>query len=478
MNKDINDYLRYVYFSGKNLNKIYSILASLNKTEKGYEWLNTSLINEQLAIKDKYIPNNNAEMFSYKSWLALNIKKGKRDNEFFNDVANKSTKIYVSFDTSRDKEKNTSKIVSITGEIFKFLSDNNIECQTKIGSNLRTDVLTIRVCNKEDVSKVVDFINGMDYTPNLFPNPFLLKCGKVSIARDGGRVSYNEILAEYINKYFYYNESYNENHNDFKDISSTGFAKFLAKELSVMDKNRNHDLYMVTDLIYRNTMGTLTLDDIINYGETKEKNTSYAYNKNNEESTKDVDKSTEYILLIEKLKNYYENNREYMINERKEEFDSGIDYAHAVVEAYMKTGSTGYFTRNAGNIRDFVQKNFDVSSMRETINNLGWVSIIDASRETIEKYGSAVNITGTEEDKGIVEKLLSGEEKLENGKSVFSLFTNTNNVRSRLGYLISPKMARDILINKLNIDPHQYNPIPDELKNDISEISSIILEEA
>ena len=166
-----------------------------------------------------------------------------------------------------------------------------------------------------------------------------------------------------------------------------------------------------------------------------------------------------------------------MINERKEVYANGIDYAHAVIETYLKTGNIGFFTRKYGNIRNFVQKNFDVYTMRTTVNNIGWDSIIEASKQTILKYNSTANITGKSNEKGIIEKIFRGEYKLENGQGIFNLFTNNNNVRSRLGYLISPSMARNILISRLNIDPYNYNPTYNELENNISEIINVILEE-
>ena len=115
--------------------------------------------------------------------------------------------------------------------------------------------------------------------------------------------------------------------------------------------------------------------------------------------------------------------------------------------------------------------------MRTTVNNIGWNSIIEASKETILKYNSTANITGKSNEKGIIEKIFRGEDKLENGQGIFNLFTNNNNVRSRLGYLISPSMARNILISRLNIDPYNYNPTYNELENNISEIINVILEE-
>lgn len=480
MSKKIDQYLKYVYYSSRDLNHMYTILARLNQNNNSYEWLNNNLINEQISIKNNYVPNTRGYVFSFekvmktnvqsdesiKYWIGLNVQSGKSYEEFINDVKKKSIKIYVSLDRTKVKET--------TDKIFKFLSDNNIECQSKIGKHLRVDTLTIRVCNKEDVNKVINFINSMDYTPNVFPNPFLMNMGKVSIARDGGIVSYNEVLSNYISDYFYYNTSYNENHNDWKDVNCADFIKFLEKKLLDINKEKEPDLYMITDLICRNASGTLTLEDILNYGEIKEKTTTYSYNK---EFSSNIDKSEEYKILITKLSDYYDSHREYMINERKEVYANGIDYAHAVIETYLKTGNIGFFTRKYGNIRNFVQKNFDVYTMRTTVNNIGWNSIIEASKQTILKYNSTANITGKSNEKGIIEKIFRGEYKLENGQGIFNLFTNNNNVRSRLGYLISPSMARNILISRLNIDPYNYNPTYNELENNISEIINVILEE-
>lgn len=150
MSKKIDQYLKYIYYSSHDLNHMYTILARLNQNNNSYEWLNNSLINEQISIKNNYVPNTRGYVFPYESWIGLNVQSGKSFEEFINDVKKKSIKIYVSLDRTKVKET--------TDKIFKFLSDNNIECQSKIGKHLRVDTLTIRVCNKEDVNKVINFI--------------------------------------------------------------------------------------------------------------------------------------------------------------------------------------------------------------------------------------------------------------------------------------------------------------------------------
>ena len=45
MSKKIDQYLKYVYYSSRDLNHMYTILARLNQNNNSYEWLNNSLIN-------------------------------------------------------------------------------------------------------------------------------------------------------------------------------------------------------------------------------------------------------------------------------------------------------------------------------------------------------------------------------------------------------------------------------------------------
>ena len=103
MSKKIDQYLKYVYYSSRDLNHMYTILARLNQNNNSYEWLNNSLINEQISIKNNYVPNTRGYVFSFeklmksnvqsdesiKYWIGLNVQSGKSYEEFINDVKKK-----------------------------------------------------------------------------------------------------------------------------------------------------------------------------------------------------------------------------------------------------------------------------------------------------------------------------------------------------------------------------------------------------
>ena len=156
--------------SRRNLVKLFSSLIEKNKDNK----------NMNVFVSDEY------------SYFCQFISKNFKFNSDLNPI-----KIYVPL-----KGKNIEKMVF---KIFDFISNNNIEHYSKLAKEVRIDNLVIRVYNKDDASKIIDFINSdEELLNNMYePNIFCIKEGKIGVTIDGN-LSYNDILSKYIYSYIRY----------------------------------------------------------------------------------------------------------------------------------------------------------------------------------------------------------------------------------------------------------------------------------
>lgn len=86
--------------------------------------------------------------------------------------------------------------------LFTFLSNENIIHDSKIRNQISDDAIVVRVTNKEDVERIINFIkqNELFNTALLKPNPFAPKKDGIAIVKDG-HLSYNSILCYYIEDY-------------------------------------------------------------------------------------------------------------------------------------------------------------------------------------------------------------------------------------------------------------------------------------
>lgn len=110
--------------------------------------------------------------------------------------------------------------------IFKFCDQNDIIHKSKVSKEIRTDNVILRIKEKEDAIKVINFINNDRYLKegSLTPNPFLIQDGNIGIAIDNYN-SYNFEVATWISKYITTLASYNSN----KFISDGHFKDFIEK---------------------------------------------------------------------------------------------------------------------------------------------------------------------------------------------------------------------------------------------------------
>lgn len=130
-------------------------------------------------------------------------------------------KIYIPFTSFESDEKQIAAVLEYTN----FLDNNKIENDSKLSKPNRADSLVSRIRKKEDVKKIIEFINTSEYKDIIYDtNPFLINEGKVGLAFDG-TLSYNTLIAKYI--YCYLQECKKENKLD--TMNANDFRKFILK---------------------------------------------------------------------------------------------------------------------------------------------------------------------------------------------------------------------------------------------------------
>lgn len=137
--------------------------------------------------------------------------------QFRNSKGNygKEYKLYLSF--SKDKIKEN------VDKIFEFIESNNMENYSKVADVIRSDAVVLRMTNKDDALKVMNFINN---DPKLvsdakLTNPFLMRNGVCGFGYDDS-LSYNNTLCGLFEKYF---KNAKEN-NKLNSVSLDDFKSF------------------------------------------------------------------------------------------------------------------------------------------------------------------------------------------------------------------------------------------------------------
>lgn len=181
-------------------------------------------------------------------------------------------------------------------ELFDFLEENNISHISKVGSKIKSDDVVIRLINKEDLYKLLDFIKNNKYLQEglLKPNPFAYNEGNIALVCDG-ILSYNETLANYIMLYVkklietncvkqaslkgfyrfvieYYAQTFVEERNPERPYALKKFANDFSyvdnKEIDINDPFVITDYKYVTKLIIESQAKDYKLDNFVSHYET------------------------------------------------------------------------------------------------------------------------------------------------------------------------------------------------------------------
>lgn len=207
-------------FDDSNIRNIYKHLAtygipSEEKTKKLSEYF------EKFQEENK--DNPKMEVFVAEYWKYFCQFKSKQ----YAEVINKNPiKLYIPL-----KKENIEYSIK---KIFEFINENDIAHVSKLATDVRVDDLVVRVGNKEDAEKIINYINNnKEITENMYnPNPFCINEGNVGLAMDR-RLSYNDIVSRYV--YYYLKEEVNN-----KNIASyDGFKQFVTKNLAQLKSKEN-----------------------------------------------------------------------------------------------------------------------------------------------------------------------------------------------------------------------------------------------
>ena len=373
--------------------KVYSLLVNSYINEGKVKLKKKeSYVNIQLHLNEKFKNEGKINTFTApypkNDFLIIENRTSDKDKDFKEELMN-STKLYVASDITN--------IYDLSSKIIKYIIKENIKAQIKIAKHSRTDAFIIRVIGEQETNRLVEYINSRDYQKGTKPNPFSLEIGRVNMTKDG-RKSYNGRLSYYISEYL----------KEVKEeVSLSSFTTYMHAQISKIPKT-DKDEYMIVEIIIKNLEGTLTKEELQTY-----KVNPLAKVK---EEIIEEDK-TNILRLINRLNTYY-----------------SLDEAHARMEEYIKKEDINIFTRQNG-IRRFVEDNISPTKMKAVLHEMGYNALLDAIEETLKKY----DIKQVEK---AIEEILTKEK--------ISSLTNDNDVRSYLGFIISPKELRRILLEKIS----------------------------
>ena len=180
---------------------------SRNGTDIHYEYRTsneTSLKEVQKNIVSMYENNSKAIVLDSGSWTHIHIGTNP------NITLDNAIKIYVPIDgTNAD---------AVTKQVLDFLLENNIASRNKVGSHVKGDAFVLRIFDKTDAKRVINFINEQVKLNPITGKelPLTFKAGGVSVAMDG-LTSYNQIATILIDNF--------AKNNLGTDI--TGFKEFV-----------------------------------------------------------------------------------------------------------------------------------------------------------------------------------------------------------------------------------------------------------
>lgn len=336
--------------------QVYSALAYYDIP---YEEQNVSIENyfERFINNFRNVPNANVFVAANWSYFC----------QFVNDPAGSMydtnpIKIYIPL-RKEHIEENVNKIIT-------FMAKNNIIHRSKLAKKVRVDDLVLRVRDKNDATKVINYINSTIPKEDLYEcNPFCINEGNVGLTMDR-YMSYNEVLSKYI--CLYINNCYFKN----EVASYESFKEYMQTNLRLLISKRNKN----TILRFK-SQGDYRLSD--------------------EEFLANVKEITTLIV-----RNLEQANKEYMYQLHDELNTPG--YFDKEVSYYSPYNRDNYVNYNA---------NVNQKSTPITNNNEDRELLIEIIKITSEKYGIAKT-----------KNLLNGYREERYVKAI----TRTNNLREKV----------------------------------------------
>lgn len=195
-----------------------------NKTDKSYRV--NSLFSSWVNYF-KSIPNINVFVADNWKYFCQFQNLNNPEMEHKNEI-----KMYLSIDSKH--------IDYVAKDLFGFLARENINHISKIGSEIRSDDVVIRVFRKEDSFKIANYIKNNKHIRKGFNelNPFCIQQDGIGYAMDRN-LSYNMTVARYLMDYVNLSISNNEK------ASLLGFYNYLEWIFNnVFIKHLNEDEYL------------------------------------------------------------------------------------------------------------------------------------------------------------------------------------------------------------------------------------------
>jgi len=409
-------------------------------------------LSDAFNILQNYNQNNEKmKVFVANHWKYFCQFVSKNSNKAF---GMNPIKLYIPL-KKQNIERNVQKI-------FDFINENNIEHLSKLARETRVDDLVIRVMNKEDADKIINFVNNdLELTNDMYePNPFCITEGKVGLAMDRS-LSYNDTVAKYI---FHYVKEETERKNI---VSYEGFVNYIQRNLHSLKTKKdlseqinkfadNEDLYKlptylqnleeVTTVILKNLEGQPK--EVLYQEFEKQNSMEYLESQANEYDEFDYTKM------------YTENNRllQQVVTTMNEKYGEHI--ARINIKKYKETGYSGVITRT-NNLRDIVDNSKTFRTYLGLINIDREIDILlpkrneDSVLEAKPSKEMMLEISCKETYLRAVERDYDGQNQvamaLINASKYgdYQWFTRTNNARSQVQENISPEEFEDIIRRSL-----------------------------
>lgn len=284
------------------------------------------------------------------SYFCQFASKSKR---LYSEIKQKDNpiKLYISLD-SLHIEKGVTMI-------FDFMNKNNIITMSKVGLNIKSDSIVIRVSKVKDAKRIIDFVKHNKYLQegiNRRTNPFILNEEGILYTMDGS-LSYSTIVASvvsmFINSWVEHrnrepniNDLYRYTYNVEKKLLRRGLnadrAVVAVDSLMGEDDYSKDDVYslkVALNLFLKTFNKNFKINNFYDFFAEVENKEKYYYDNN-------VDVETILLEELRILKNKL-GERQAILN----------------IEAYSKTGDSIYISRD-NNLR----KRFEDINFRSYLN--------------------------------------------------------------------------------------------------------------
>lgn len=424
-------FLRDIYIQNPQIpikfDTVYNLLLTFFNKDGVPNILNAdSLVGVQVALNNKFRNNEKINTFMSEDgyFWGIQNRTGMNDIEYRNTLYD-GFKIYISVQSDN--------IYKISESLFNFMIDNDILMECKIPMIMRNDALVCKVSNKDDVLKISNYINSLNYECNIKPNPFLYNNDKISVTVEG-RLLYNDILSriivDYLNKKRENDimnsislEDLNDFINEMIQYTKKDLTKTFMDYYKIDNDKKIIDFIKIINIISKNLLEDLTFDELLKCKEIKK---TYNYNKI--------------------YSNFDENKILYVINRLDRCGEYTLDNIHRIIMSFIETGNYNLFPRkdiSDDKIRT-IMYDFRGKDVKNIISILGWKALVAASIDTYYKYGE--------------DQLFGALEKLYKENKI-NLFTNDYGARSRLSLVIPSKLLKEVIINKINISGKNINVV-------------------